>query len=325
MAKKERKPNALLDDTAPAPEMEETEEIEAQPGEEITVDLDAPDEADEADEGGPSRDEKRKSRWTQNVEARRQAEERAQQIERENAELRGRLTALEQRPQYVPQQPAQQQPQADPYAEEEKRILRDMDDLRRDFSRLDKAKMTDEDGERFQRRWQEYDTAHKTIIARREAERIAKAQAGAQPVIDPAGQAAVGHVRMNYPDIADNELAMNYAVTVLQQKVLERARVNGGRREPPTMQMLDHALQLARKEFGTGPAQITNATRAKFSGMPAMQNGSNGKTNGSRVVKRVLTKTEKKMAEQRFNYLVKKKGPEAAHAAFIREQAEDDA
>lgn len=321
MAKKARKPNALLDDTNPnPPELEEEETQETEPGEEITVDLDAPDEPDDP---LPSRDEKRKSRWTENVEARRQAEERAAQIDRENAELRGRLTALEQRPQqqFIPQP---QQPQADPYDAEEKRIMQEMSDLRSDYARMDQSKLKDEDGERFQRRWFELDAKHKAVVARREFQKMQQ-QAPQPQAIDPAGQAAIAHVRMNYADIADNEAAMQYAVTVLQQKVLERARANGGRRESPSLQMLDQALQTTRKVFGTGPAQITDATRAKFSGMPAMQNGSNGGRNGGRIIKRVLTKGEKKMAEQRFDYIVKKKGPEAAHAAWIREQAEDDA
>lgn len=258
----------------------------------------------------PTRDEKRRNRWAEHKQAREAAEQRATDLERQLAEERGRAQAMEAARQYQ-QAP---QPQQDPFAEQERMILAEIQNLRKDYGRLDTTKVDQEDIDRFQKRWMDLDTAHKTVITRRE---IARAQQQQQPA-NPQAQATEVHVRMNYPEIADNAVALQYTHGLLIQAQAERTRKTG-RQEPPSMQMLDEALKKTRTALGIGPSPAPSAaTRARFSGVSGSSQGAPAQSNGRRMGQ--ISKEERSMARARWPKLE----PEKAYKLFLREQSKSD-
>lgn len=273
---------------------------------EVTVDDDDEPDIDVPGEV-PTRDEKKKNRWREHTEARVAAETRASELERQLAEERGRAQAFYE----AQRQQPQQQQQVDPFAQQEQAILQEIDHLRKDFVNMDTAKMSSEDVERYHKRWRDLDTAHKTIITRREIQRATPQQ---QP--NTMAQAAETHVRVNYPELAENAVALQYTNGLLIQAQAERTRQTG-RQEPPTMQMLDAALKQTRRALSLGPKDPpTAAVKARFSGMPATQSGA--QPNGKKTVQ--LGKAERSMARTRWPKL----DPDAAYKRFAKEMAEDD-
>lgn len=270
---------------------------------EVSVDDDEEPEIDIPGEV-PTRDEKKRNRWKEHTEARVAAETKAAELERQLAEERGRAQALYEAQRQQPQQ------QQDPFAAQEQMVLKEIENLRKDFANMDSTKLSNEDVERFHGRWRDLDTAHKTIITRREI-RNATAQ---QPQPNTMAQAAEVHVRMNYPELADNAVALQYTNGLLIQAQAQRARQTG-RNEAPTMQMLDEALKETRRALSLGPkAPPSQAVKARFSGMPATQSGAS--QNGKKTVQ--MGKDERAMARARWPKLE----PEKAYRLFAKEQAD---
>lgn len=271
---------------------------------EVSVDDDDEPEIDIPGEV-PTRDEKKRNRWAEHKAKTEAAEAKAVELERQLAEERGRTQAFQDAQRQMPQQQ-----QADPFVAQEQMVLKEIENLRKDFANMDSTKLSQEDVERFHGRWRDLDTAHKTIITRRE---IRNAQAQQQPP-NTVAQAAEVHVRMNYPELADNAVALQYTNGLLIQAQAQRQRQTG-RAEPPTMQMLDEALKETRRALSLGPkAPPSQAVKARFSGMPATQSGAS--SNGRKTVQ--MGKDERAMARARWPKLE----PEKAYRLFAKEQAD---
>jgi hypothetical protein len=285
-----------------------------------SAETDQEDDADEpeASEGTPNRDEKKRNRWRENVEARKAAEARTLDLERQLAEERGRQQAAgaiyeqQQRQAY-----AQQQGQWDqPFNDEEKRLLERMEMLRNTYAKLESAKITQEDANRYNNEYVQLDGYRQQVITQREIRR-AQLMAMQQPGPNPGAQAAEMHIRMNYAEIADNPVALHYAQGELMRIQASRARMNGNRPVAVDMKMFDEALSATRKAFGGGgPGQKQQQNeRAMFSGVASNGAGEPAAANGKQKLSRqTMTKADRSMARNMYP----KETPEKAYDIWLR-------
>lgn len=262
---------------------------------EIVVD---DDDDDEPGQTTTTRDAKKKSRWAEHTEARRVAEERNAQLERDLATERARVAAIEQRqPVAVPQ--GQETP--DQYfARIEKGILEQKKTLRKQFDRL-KDKATEEDTDLFQEQYEALDMRSKELAAQKV--HFTATERARRDAPDPMAQATQNHVITNYPDLANNKNALRFATALLEQTVVER-ELTTGRAEAPNMQLLDEVLKKTRKRFFPNSPQNGGSTtsertiRSRFSGPPKGPASGGGGNGGPRTV--VMTPADKRMARTQY-------------------------
>jgi hypothetical protein len=292
---------------------DENEDIEVDPNEEKE-----PEEPEEPEE--PSRDQKKQSRWKEHKDAREAAERKAADLEKELAETRGRIGALEQTVRQ-PAPPQQQVPGPDRFDEAEKRLMQEIEDLQETYRKLDPKQTDQEDLARHRRKYMELDGHLQNVRIQRGISQSQQSQQQQQP--NPQAQAAVMHVRMNYPDLADSEPAMMHVQGLVAQKQAQRNRISG-RNEPPTMQMLDEALKDTRKAFGLAPARPTTPARAAaYSGVASGPTQANGSKKVTIPFVGDEGKPYRKMAAARWPKLYAQ-DPKKAHAKLAAELAEDD-
>lgn len=278
-----------------------------------------PEDAEDDEEPGPSRDEKKKSRWTANVERATAAEAEAERLRTEVATERAARLALES----VSRQPAQPQTYQDPlkaYDDAEAQIVQEIENHRKTYAKMDAKQLTEEDANRFHSRWQELDGHLQRTRINREVHRnnlIAQ-----QNAPNPKATAAVNHIRTNYADLADDENAMQLVNGLVIQKTAMRNARNRTPGAPASMAELDEALQETRKSFGKGPARPTTPARAAaYSGVPSGPSQST-KKNGSLNMTGQDGKVYHQLAQARWPKLYAA-DPKKALGKLAAELAED--
>jgi len=295
-----------------------------QDNEDVEVELgDDDEEEDPAPVGTPgTRDAKRKSRWGELKESVERERAERERVERELAAERARSQTIVEMAQRQPATSSRQAPEEDPTIAEEKKITADMRAEQENYRRMviaaGKEGLPQEDHDRFHEKWSDLDSKRVDIRARRIARQTLAEERQRQPQAPtPEAQAAINHIVTKYPDLANDDTAMQHANALLQAEIAKTYRRT---RQPvkPTIDMLDRALQETRREFGTAqPPPPSAATKAKFSGMSTGQRAASG-SNGKRTV--TLGKAERRMAVTRWPKLP----PAEAYKRMARELADDD-
>lgn len=276
------------------------EEPENEAGAEV---VEVPEEGDDEEEeqqgASPQvvadRKERRRNRYREQADARVVAE-------RENAELKARLSALESQ---RFQQPAREEPvKEDPIEKSLKETQEAASKLQSEYAALAKSAtekgmiIPDEVVANYRQRYVDLTTRQQELIA----EKVARKNAPTSNV-DPEMAAGVAALRMRYSDIASHpqvQRIAQWASATWQALQLRLGRTG-------TQEEMDQVMEDARRVFGLKKSPPPSATaKARFSGQSAGATGA-PRTNGAPGAGQfVMNKHHKAMARAAFPGLAEK-------------------
>ncbi len=287
-------------------EIESAEQEEAgkpkpkEPDGPITVNLDD-DEEDEAPRQAGQRtprDENRRNRYREQVEARERAERERDELKGKYSEIEGRLNQITQQLQSPRQPDGGAQPGTHPAVAREQELRRLMQETSEEFDMLSpEAKNKPEIRKRYSERYQAYDTERQRLNAY-----IANG-APAQPQNQHQNNMQV-MLMARYPDVMSKGEHFQYADASYKRLIATGA--------PDNWDTIDKAMEETRRQFRLGKAPPpSQATKARYSGVGS---GANGTASGGGSRKIELTKEDRVMARHAFPKLKQ----EDAYKAFAK-------